>query len=105
MATKKYLSLDRLTEYDALIKSTMDEKIDAAKNDLLNGAGEAYDTLKELGDLIDENTTALEALETVASGKADASHTHDDLYYTETEIDNMEFITVDDIDTICGSTT
>lgn len=42
---------------------------DTIKNDLLNGAGEAYDTLKELGDLIDENVNAIEALETVASGK------------------------------------
>lgn len=58
------------------------------KNDLLNGAGDAYDTLKELGDLIDENTDAIDALETVAAGKADKSHDHDDRYYTETEIDN-----------------
>lgn len=46
------------------------------KNDLLNGAGTAYDTLKELGDLIVDNTDAIEALETIASGKADAVHTH-----------------------------
>lgn len=46
------------------------------KNDLLNGAGEAYDTLKELGDLIVDNGDAIEALETVAAGKADAKHTH-----------------------------
>ena len=46
------------------------------KNDLLNGAGTAYDTLKELGDLIVENQDAIEALETIASGKANASHTH-----------------------------
>lgn len=39
----------------------------------------------------------------VAKGKADASHNHDDRYYTETEIDNMIFITIDDIDAICGS--
>ena len=43
------------------------------KNDLLNGAGTAYDTLKELGDLIDDNQDAISALETVAAGKADAS--------------------------------
>lgn len=53
----------------------VDEKIAesaaAVKSDLLNGAGEAYDTLKELGELIDENTTALDALETVANGKQD----------------------------------
>ena len=41
------------------------------KNDLLNGAGEAYDTLKELGALIDENQDAIEALEDIAIGKAD----------------------------------
>ena len=46
------------------------------KNDLLNGAGTAYDTLKELGDLIVDNQDAIEALETIASGKADASHSH-----------------------------
>lgn len=46
---------------------------DAAKNSLLNGAGAAYDTLKELGDLIDENVDAIDALETVASSKANAS--------------------------------
>lgn len=33
--------------------------------------------------------------------KADLEHTHDDTYYTEAEIDAMEFITIDDIDAIC----
>ena len=37
------------------------------------------------------------------ANKADSVHTHDDLYYTEAEIDAMEFITLDDIDTICGT--
>lgn len=45
--------------------------LDAVKNDLLNGAGAAYDTLKELGDLIDDNTDTLDALEIVAAGKQD----------------------------------
>lgn len=49
---------------------------DGIKNDLLNGAGSAYDTLKELGDLIDTNVDAIDALETVAAGKADKTHTH-----------------------------
>ena len=38
------------------------------KNDLLGGAGEAYDTLKELADLIGENETAIEALQAIANG-------------------------------------
>ena len=40
-------------------KAYSDAAAAAVKNDLLNGAGEAYDTLKELGELIDENTDAL----------------------------------------------
>ena len=43
----------------------------AVKNELLNGAGEAYDTLKELGELIDENQDAIGALEIIAINKAD----------------------------------
>lgn len=46
------------------------------KSELINNAGEAYDTLKELGDLIDSNTNALDALNTVAAGKANATHYH-----------------------------
>ena len=65
------------------------------KNDLLNGAGAAYDTLKELGDLIDDNQDAIDALETVASGKADAEHTHD----WET-IENRPFGEVPGTDTV-----
>lgn len=53
-----------------------DTATQAVKDDLLNGAGEAYDTLKELGDLIDSNTDAIDALNTVAAGKADKKHTH-----------------------------
>lgn len=34
-------------------------------------------------------STAMNALETSIDGKADASHSHDDLYYTETEIDTF----------------
>lgn len=56
-------------EVDAKIASAST----AVKNDLLNGAGGAYDTLKELGDLIDDNADAIDALETIAAGKADAS--------------------------------
>lgn len=52
-------------------KTYADNAALTVKNDLLNGAGAAYDTLKELGDLIDTNTTAIDALETVASNKMD----------------------------------
>lgn len=55
------------------IRAIATEEAAAVKNDLLNGAGSAYDTLKELGDLIDVNVDAIDALETVAASKANAS--------------------------------
>lgn len=65
MATRKFLDLTGLQEYDALIKT-------------------------EIANFV--------------SDKADTDHNHDDVYYTQTEIDVMELITTDDIDTICGQT-
>lgn len=81
-------------------KEYADNAVAAVKNDLLNGAGEAYDTLKELGDLISENVDAIQALETVATGKADKEHTH-----ILSEITDFETITFDEIDEICGFVT
>lgn len=49
----------------------------AVKNELLGGAGEAVDTLKELADLISTNKDAIAALQTIANGhvRFDASQT------------------------------
>lgn len=43
-------------------------KTAALKAELLGGAGEAYDTLKELADLIDKNKSAIDALKGIAAG-------------------------------------
>lgn len=47
--------------------------------------------------------TSMNALDSAIDGKANSFHDHDDRYYTESEIDNMEFVTIGDIDRICGS--
>lgn len=72
---------DAAGKADAALASAKEyakEYADQVKNDLLNGAGTAYDTLKELGELIDDNTDAIDALEVVATGKADKEHTHEE---------------------------
>lgn len=56
-------------------------------------AGSANTALSEAKKYADE----------LLSGSADASHNHNDLYYTKEEIDNMELVTTDDIDLICGT--
>ena len=57
-------------------KAYADSAASKIKSDLLNGASDAYDTLKELGDLIVDNTDAIDALEIIASGKANSEHCH-----------------------------
>lgn len=44
------------------------ESATKVKNDLLGGAGTAYDTLKELADLIETNKDAITALQNLAAG-------------------------------------
>lgn len=84
---------------------------DSVKNDLLNGAGDAYDTLQELGDLIDENKDALDALEDIATGKADAEHTHEieDITNLQTTLDgkaaSVHTHTVEDIENLTSTVT
>ena len=72
-----------------------DEAVEAVKNDLLGGAGTAYDTLKKLGELIaahdKETDDALEVLNDVAAGKADKDHNH-----TIANVTNLQD-TIDDI--------
>ena len=75
------------TEKIEEVKAYADNAANEVKNDLLNGAGEAYDTLKELGELIDDNKDALDALEEIAVGKADAEHIHS--YNDLTDVPNI----------------
>lgn len=63
MAIKKYMTLERLQEYDDLIKAEIEEA-DAS-------------TL----------ASAKSYTDSAVAGKANSSHTHDDRYYTESEID------------------
>lgn len=58
----------------AELKTYSEQYATGIKNDLLNGAGGAYDTLKELGDLIDDNIDAIDALDKVAASKAPINH-------------------------------
>ena len=108
--SKKYVSLTRLSEFLDNLKErfsqighkhtvsdltdyTVDAELSATStNPVQNKVLDAE--FNAIGD-------AMGALELVIDNKADASHNHNDAYYTKTEIDSMEFITVDDIDTIC----
>lgn len=69
----------------ASAKSYTDEQIDAIVGE---GASTTLDTIGEISAAIEDNQDMLDTLNSAIGNKADKSHTHDDRYYTETEIDS-----------------
>ena len=113
MAQKKYVSLNRLStflnnlsnKFAALThKHTLNDITDYTVDSSLSSTSSNPVQNKVLDAEFEAVSTAMNALESAIDNKANTSHFHDDRYYTETEIDNMGFITVSDIDTICGQT-
>lgn len=64
--------------------------------------GSSFVTLDDR--FISNNIARTTYVDNALNEKSNISHTHNDIYYTKSEIDNLELITVEDIDNICGST-
>lgn len=63
--------------------------------------GSKFVTLDEK--FIPDTITRVTDVDIALSEKADSDHNHNDLYYTKTEIENLNLIDISDIDAICGS--
>ena len=85
-ATGLFAEVDRLdARIDGLSIPSVDglastEYVDNKISNLVGGADEAFDTLKELEDKLKGNDSVVGALTTQIAGKADANHNHDDVY-------------------------
>lgn len=123
MPQKKYVSLSKLqtflenlnNKFAALShKHTIDDITDyesIVADSALSSTSTKPVQNKVLNEEFEAISDAMGALELSIDGKSDSSHTHDERYYTKEEIDNMEFtadsmefITIEDIDAICGQT-
>lgn len=111
--SKKYISLNRLSNFLDNIKAkysqighkhTMSDLTDYKVDTVLSSTSNNPIANKTVDAEFDAIATAMGALDLAIDGKADANHNHDNTYYTKTQVDNLELITVDDIDTICGTT-
>lgn len=60
---------DSLDEKETALRTLIANAKNEVKGELLGGAGEAYDSLKELADLILANGDAISALETISAGQ------------------------------------
>lgn len=73
---RKFLDLDGLKQYDGKVKTAIETAkaaaIKTAKDELINGAPAAYDTLKEIADFMTDGNVAGGLVKQLAA-KADAS--------------------------------
>ena len=72
-------------------------KLNAKDAETLTGA-----TLSTILSSSDIEIPTSKAVMSALASKANAVHDHNDVYYTRTEMDEAVFITVDEIDGICG---
>lgn len=85
----KVISATYETKTDAQNKlAEAKEYADNKVANLLENSTEAVDSIYELRDAMNTNADAIEALTSISGSKADKEHSHDDRYYTETEIDS-----------------
>lgn len=89
---------DDLYYTESEIDAKLASKSDATHNHTVSNITDLSVSAAELNYL--EGATS--NIQTQLNDKASASALSN--YYTKTEIDNLELITIDDIDTICGST-
>ena len=103
---KKFVGLDGLkhfwTKAKTWIAGQITAEVTAKIAEIVANAPEDLDTLKEIADWIknhandasamntqiNTNKSDISALKTSVAGKADTGHTHDDRYFTETEVTN-----------------
>ena len=103
---KKFVGLDGLkhfwTKAKTWIAGQITAEVTAKIAEIVANAPEDLDTLKEIADWIkthandasamntqiNTNKSDISALKTSVAGKADIGHTHDDRYFTETEVTN-----------------
>jgi hypothetical protein len=113
MATKKYVSLSKLETFLGKLNSrfaqishkhTVSDITDYSIDAELSSTSTNPVQNKVLDSEFEAIANSMGALDLAIDGKADISHNHNDVYYTKDEVDNMEFITVEDIDVICGQT-
>ena len=123
---KKYLDFAGLSAYDAKIKEFAQAIADKIKTDIIDGAPEAYDTLKEISTYIASHKDEYDALTALVGDKAaqsdltaavtrivaletSVSTNTTDISTLKTKVDNLEAgaieaITVEEINSLFETT-
>lgn len=86
MAEQKYVSPENLEAVETELKSWIIDKVKTAIDQLINGAPEAYDTLKEISEYISSHKNEYDALFALVGDKASKT----DLTELQTTVANLQ---------------
>ena len=81
-------ALTRLSKLSDL-STDIQTKIDTAITNLVSGAPQALDNLRELADELQKNSSSISDILNKIKSKADKTHNHDSLYYKQSEVNNF----------------
>ena len=104
MAKKRHFTDESFRTFVEQIKEYINTIASKLSTDKANKDHNHDDVYETKTDAVAKLAEAKQYTDDIAVTKADLNHNHDDIYFTKTEIENMELITVADIDEICGST-
>ena len=72
-----------------ITQDTLTSEVNNAISNIIDNAPETLDTLGELATAFKENEDVISVLNSAIGNKADAEHTHDEKYYTKSEVDEL----------------
>lgn len=88
--TYKTITIPEIPSLDGYVTNdTLETKVNESIANLVDNAPETLDTLGELAAVFQDNSDVVDVLNSAIGNKSDVGHTHDERYYTKTEVDEL----------------
>lgn len=88
--TYKTITIPEIPSLDGYVTNdTLETKVNESIANLVDNAPETLDTLGELAAAFQDNSDVVDVLNSAIGNKSDVGHTHDERYYTKTEVDEL----------------
>lgn len=88
--TYKTITIPEIPSLDGYVTNdTLETKVNESIANLVDNAPETLDTLGELAATFQDNSDVVDVLNSAIGNKSDVGHTHDERYYTKTEVDEL----------------
>jgi hypothetical protein len=88
--TYKTITIPEVPSLDGYVTNdSLETKVNESIANLVDNAPETLDTLGELAAAFKDNSDVVDVLNSAIGNKSDVGHTHDERYYTKSEVDEL----------------